>query len=146
MQEVETTNITLRQAKELFGPLLSNHQSGTGARFGSYRALNALRNSGQGIWKGFNGAKENIHHILEQRILQYCPQCAAMFAADEITSVTLSVEEHAVYTARWLEAIARRRMLAFRSGWTPAEILEAARTMVYFDSPALMNALELMFL
>ncbi len=32
MQEVTTGTITLRQAKELFGPLLSNHQSDTGAR------------------------------------------------------------------------------------------------------------------
>jgi hypothetical protein len=64
----------------------------------------------------------------------------------QITSVTLSVEEHAVYTARWLQAVARRRMLAFRSNWTAAEIVEAARESVYFDAPALMNALERMLL
>ncbi|MBC3920143.1 RHS repeat protein [Undibacterium sp. CY18W] len=116
--------------------------------FGSYTELRKMVVANKGIWVGAQAAKEEVHHLIEKRLLSRSPFLRTIYSSvSEMESVCISKELHQYFTNRWAEAIAKRGTKAYDANdkLTAADLIEAAE-LVYKDYPEYLERIYLVLL
>lgn len=110
---------------------------------GSVRELKQARRSARGIWKDARGSGEEIHHIIEQRLLNDSSQLRKIFShADDITGRVLSSAEHRMYTNAWLKEFPRKNMTNYIQNPTIDKIISASYR-IYDKDPFMLRQILL---
>jgi len=135
----ESAGLQTRQALITGGQVYRANSALRRVAEGSVRTLRSLRQGGKGIWKDSKGVQEEIHHLVEKRLLSRSPELRNMFSnADDLAGAVLKQGEHRIYTARWRDAIPYKAPGQAPNRISLDEIIDAAYK-VYYDQPAFFN-------
>jgi hypothetical protein len=106
---------------------------------GSYKALKKAQQSKKGIWSDSKKLGEEVHHIIEKRLMNYGgknnPFKKIWGNSNDMPAIVLDKGAHKIITKRWRKALPYKGSKGFKKGgYTVQEVYDAAHA-VYAGYP-----------